>query len=70
MWPPTPIVANGVVYVESNDTAYAISANNGTELWNYTTVRLVTLFSTVSTVSSMCRAVTSTLYALNASHWG
>jgi PGF-CTERM protein len=34
----SPAVANGVVYVGSNDgNLYALNANNGTKIWNYTT---------------------------------
>ena len=41
----SPAAANGVVYVGSSDNnVYALYANNGTKLWNYTTGWFVYLF--------------------------
>jgi outer membrane protein assembly factor BamB len=35
--PTSPAVANGAVYVGSNNNVYALNATTGTKLWNYTT---------------------------------
>ena len=45
----SPTVANGVVYVGSeDDNVYALNANTGTKVWSYTTGNLCILSPTVA----------------------
>ena len=62
----SPAVANGVVYIGSDDfNVYALNANTGAPMWKYTTGNFPS--DSVAVASGIVYAVSIDLYALNAS---
>ena len=65
----SPTVANGVVYVGSNDgNLYALNANNGTKVWNYTTGGYIFSSPAVANGVVYVGSNDTNLYALNANN--
>jgi hypothetical protein len=63
----SPAVANGTVYVGSDDNnTYALNANNGTKLWSFTTGNEVLSSPAVANGVVYVGSEDSSLYALNA----
>ena len=61
-------MANGVVYVGSNDdNVYALNASTGTQLWSYTTGNLVNSSPAVANGVVYVGSGDDNVYALNAS---
>ena len=64
----SPVVANGVVYVGSNDNnVYALNASTGAELWQFTTGDSVTSSPAVANGMVYVGSLDNNVYALNAS---
>jgi len=62
----SPVIANGVVYIGSNDgNFYALNANNGKQIWNYTTGSFVESSAAVANGVVYVGSDDNNFYALN-----